>query len=695
MARKTPLARVRNIGIMAHIDAGKTTTTERILYYTGKTYKIGEVHEGGAEMDWMEQERERGITITSASTQCYWNDHTINIIDTPGHVDFTAEVERSIRVLDGAVALFCAVGGVEPQSETVWRQADTYGVPRLAFVNKMDRTGADFFRCVKMMRDRLGCHAVPLQLPIGSEENFSGVVDLVDMRARMWGEDVNKNKDAKIRFVDIPEDLMPLAQKYRTDMLEALSEYDEPFMERYLEGKEFSNEELHKLIRNATLAAHITPVLCGASFKNKGVQMLLDAVVEYLPSPLDVPEVQGIKPETEETDIRRASDDEPFSALVFKVMSDPHIGKLSYIRVYSGVLQAGSHVYNPNTDMSERVNRLIQMHANDRTPVEEARTGDIVAVVGLKRSTTGHTLCDPDRPIVLESMTFPEPVMSIAIEPKTKQDEEKMSSALQKLAEEDPTFRVSTDPETNQIIIEGMGELHLEILIDRMKREFKVLANVGKPQVAYRETLTRSTEVDHRFVRQTGGKGQFAQVSLRIEPMEPGYGFSFVDEIKGGVVPREYIPAVETGIVEAMKTGILHGFPMVDLRVSLIDGKFHAVDSSELAFHICGSIAFKEGAAKCAPKLLEPMMAIEVVTPTEYVGDVIGGLQQRRAHVKNIESRTDTVQVVSADVPLSEMFGYTTALRSATQGRAVQSMQFSHYAEVPKEIQEKILGKKD
>ncbi len=695
MARKTPLAKVRNIGIMAHIDAGKTTTTERILYYTGKTYKIGEVHEGGAEMDWMEQERERGITITSASTQCYWNDHTINIIDTPGHVDFTAEVERSIRVLDGAVALFCAVGGVEPQSETVWRQADTYGVPRLAFVNKMDRTGADFFRCVKMMRERLGCHAVPLQLPIGSEENFSGVVDLVDMRARLWGEDVNKNKDAKIRFVDIPEELVPLAQKYRTEMLEALSEYDEPFMERYLEGKEFSNEELHKLIRNATLAAHITPVLCGASFKNKGVQMLLDAVVEYLPSPLDVPEVQGTKPGTEETDTRQASDDAPFSALLFKVMSDPHIGKLSYIRVYSGVLQAGSHVYNPNSDMTERVNRLILMHANDRTPVEEARTGDIVAVVGLKRSTTGHTLCDPDNPIVLESMSFPEPVMSIAIEPKTKQDEEKMSTALQKLAEEDPTFRVSTDTETNQMIIAGMGELHLEILIDRLKREFKVLANVGKPQVAYRETLTRSTEIDHRFVRQTGGKGQFAQVTLRIEPMEPGYGFSFVDEIKGGVVPREFIPAVETGIVEAMKTGILHGFPMVDLRVSLIDGKFHAVDSSELAFHICGSIAFKEGAAKCGPKLLEPMMYIEVVTPTEYVGDVIGGLQQRRAHVKNIESRTDTVQVVSADVPLSEMFGYTTALRSATQGRAVQSMQFSHYADVPKEIQEKILGKKD
>jgi len=695
MARKAPLARVRNIGIMAHIDAGKTTTTERILYYTGKTYKIGEVHEGGAEMDWMEQERERGITITSASTQCYWNDHTINIIDTPGHVDFTAEVERSIRVLDGAVALFCAVGGVEPQSETVWRQADTYHVPRLAFVNKMDRTGADFFRCVKMMRERLGCHAVPLQLPIGSEENFSGVVDLVDMRARLWGEDVNKNKDAKIRFSEIPEDLIPLAQKYRTEMLEALSEYDEPFMERYLEGKQFSNEELHKLIRDATLAAHITPVLCGASFKNKGVQMLLDAVVEYLPSPLDVPEVQGTKPGTDEPDTRQASDDEPFSALLFKVMSDPHIGKLSYIRVYSGVLQAGSHVYNPNTDMTERVNRLIQMHANDRNPVDEARTGDIVAVVGLKRSTTGHTLCDPDHPIVLESMTFPEPVMSIAIEPKTKQDEEKMSTALQKLAEEDPTFRVSTDTETNQMIIAGMGELHLEILIDRMKREFKVLANVGKPQVAYRETLTRSTEIDHRFVRQTGGKGQFAQVTLRIEPMEPGYGFSFVDEIKGGVVPREYIPAVETGIVEAMKTGILHGFPMVDLRVSLIDGKFHAVDSSELAFHICGSIAFKEGSAKCGPKLLEPMMAIEVVTPTEYVGDVIGGLQQRRAQVKNIESRTDTVQVVAADVPLSEMFGYTTALRSATQGRAVQSMQFSHYAEVPKEIQEKIVGKKD
>ncbi len=694
MPRKYPLNKIRNIGIMAHIDAGKTTTTERILYYTGKTYKIGEVHEGGAEMDWMAQERERGITITSASTQCYWRDHTVNIIDTPGHVDFTAEVERSIRVLDGAVALFCAVGGVEPQSETVWRQADTYAVPRLAFVNKMDRTGADFFRCVEMMKDRLGCHPVPLQLPIGAEENFKGLIDLVDMQARTWDEDAAKNKDAEIRFHEIPEKLLGKAQEYREKMLEALAEYDEPFMERFLEeGTTFENEELHELIRNATLANHITPVLCGAAFKNKGVQTLLDAVVEYLPSPLDVPTMKGTVPGTGEEAVRETSDDAPFSGLIYKVMTDPHMGKLTYLRVYSGVLSKGDFALNPNTDTNERANRFLLMHANDREQIDEARTGDIVAIIGLKRSTTGHTLCDPDHPILLESIVFPEPVVSIAIEPKTKQDSERLDASLQKLAEEDPTFRVHHDPETNQTIISGMGELHLEILVDRLRREFKVEANVGKPQVAYRETITSSTEVEHRFVRQTGGKGQFAQVTLRIEPQESGAGFSFDDMIRGGAVPREYIPAVETGIVEAMRTGVLQGYPMVDVRVSLLDGKHHDVDSSELAFHICGSIAFKEGARRCNPKLLEPIMDLEIVTPTDFIGEVIGGLQQRRAHVKEISSRSETLQIVQADVPLSEMFGYTTALRSGTQGRAAYSMQFSHYSQVPDAILEEMRSK--
>lgn len=691
MARKCPLKRIRNIGIMAHIDAGKTTTTERILYYTGKTYKIGEVHDGGAEMDWMDQERERGITITSAATQCFWKNHYINIIDTPGHVDFTAEVERSIRVLDGAVALFCAVGGVEPQSETVWRQADTYKVPRLAFVNKMDRTGADFFNCVAMMKKRLGCCAVPLQLPIGAEEGFAGVIDLVEMRARIWDADISKNKDAAIRFFDIPEEYVEQAAQYREQMLDALAEYDEPFMERYLEGKTFEKEELHALIRNATLANHITPVLCGAAFKNKGVQMLLDAVLEYLPSPLDVPIAQGLLPGTDKEETRLTRDDQPFAALIFKVQTDPHVGRLSYIRVYSGVLQSGSYVYNPNADVSERVNRFMLMHANDREPATEARTGDILAVVGLKRSTTGHSLCDPDHPIVLESIDFPEPVVSIAIEPKTKGDSDKLDQAMMKLSEEDPTFRVVVNPETNQRVISGMGELHLEILVDRMRREFNVEASVGAPQVAYRETITTSCEHKHRFVRQTGGKGQFAQVSIRVEPQERGAGFSFVDEIKGGVIPKEYIPSVEAGIIESMKTGVLKGFPMIDAKVTLFDGKFHAVDSSEMAFLICGSIAFKEAARMCKPKLLEPIMAIEVVTPSEYMGDVIGGLQQRRSNIREIAARSEIIQVITAESPLSEMFGYATSMRSSTQGRAVFTMQFSHYAQMPDAIMETVL----
>jgi len=693
MPRKTPLSRTRNIGIMAHIDAGKTTTTERILYYTGRTYKMGEVDDGATEMDWMEQERERGITITSASTQCFWREHVINIIDTPGHVDFTVEVERSIRVLDGAVALFCAVGGVEPQSETVWRQADRYGVPRLAFVNKMDRTGADFFNCLTMMKLRLGCHAVPLQIPIGCEESFRGVIDLVDMRARIWDVDAGKDTDTQVRYCEIPEELRQTAEEYRVKMLEALAEYDEPFMERYLNGAtSFSCEELHKLIRNATLAAHITPVLCGAAFRNKGVRMLLDAVVEYLPSPVDVPAIKGLKigKHKGEEDIRHPDDDESFSALAFKIMSDPHIGKLTYIRVYSGVLESGSYVYNPNSDTNERINRMLLMHANDRLQIDEARTGDIVALVGLKRTTTGHTLCDPDRPIVLESMNFPEPVVSIAIEPKTKEDDDKLSKSLGRLAEEDPTFRVWTNPETNQTVISGMGELHLEILVDRLKREFKVEANIGRPQVAYRETLTTSTEVTHRFIRQSGGRGQFAVVTLRVEPQEPGYGFSFVDKVVGGAIPREYIPAVETGVVEALKTGVQWGYPVVDVKVTLLDGQFHTVDSSDLAFHICGSMAFKDGARKCHPKLLEPVMDIEVVTPSEYLGDVIGGLQQKRASIREIAARGQTLQIVSANVPLSEMFGYATSLRSDTQGRATYSMEFSHYAAVPESVLAKL-----
>jgi elongation factor G len=694
VARKTPLKRVRNIGIMAHIDAGKTTTTERILYYTGRTYKIGEVHEGAAEMDWMEQERERGITITSAATQCSWKDHIINIIDTPGHVDFTVEVERSIRVLDGAIALFCSVGGVEPQSETVWRQADRYRVPRLAFVNKMDRIGADFFACVQMMKERLGCHPVPLQIPIGVEDTFRGVVDLVRMKALVWPEGTDETKGAHYDLQEIPADLEAMARDWHQKMLESIAEYDEDFMAKYLESEthDFEPEELTRLIRESVLHARITPVLCGSSFKNKGVQPLLDAVIDYLPSPIDVPPITGENPETNEIEERRADDNMPFTALAFKIMSDPHVGKLTYFRVYSGVLKSGSYVLNASKDETERVGRILLMHANDREPLDEVRTGDIAAAVGLKHTTTGNTLCDPDHPIILEPMQFPEPVIHIAVEPKTKADQERMSTALARLAEEDPTFRVRTDEETNQTIISGMGELHLEIIVDRMKREYRVEANVGKPQVAYRETLGRGIDkVEGKYVRQSGGKGQYGHVVLKIEPMPAGFGFEFVNEIVGGVIPKEYIPAVEKGVVGAMKTGVLAGFPVVDVRVTLIDGSFHPVDSSEMAFEFAGSIAFKEGARKCDPQLLEPIMAVEVVTPEEYFGDVLGNLSSRRGKIEE-SGRRGTAQVVRANVPLSEMFGYATTLRSQTQGRATYTMQFSHYERVPAAIAEQITG---
>ncbi|MBN1515563.1 elongation factor G [Candidatus Sumerlaeota bacterium] len=694
--RKYPLESLRNIGIMAHIDAGKTTTTERILYYSGRSHKMGEVHDGAAEMDWMVQERERGITITSAATHVTWKKHHINIIDTPGHVDFTVEVERSIRVLDGAVALFCAVGGVEPQSETVWRQADKYHVPRLAFVNKMDRVGADFFRCVNMMRDRLNAHPVPVQIPIGAEDKFEGIVDLVEMRSRIWplGQD-DEDKGTKFQDGPIPENLVELCNEWRENMLESLSEYDDHFAERYLEDSPFTTKELKQYIREATLNAHITPVLCGTAFKNKGVQLLLDAVVEYMPSPLDIGAVKGAVPGSEElTESREPDDDEPFAALAFKVMTDPHIGKLTYIRVYSGKLEAGSYVKNTTRDCTERVQRILLMHANDREQIKMVRTGDIAAVVGLKRTSTGHTLCDPDNPIVLEAMKFPEPVVAIAIEPKTREDDKKLTEALQRLAEEDPTFQTRVDEETNQTIISGMGELHLEIIVDRLKREFNVESNVGPPQVAYRETITSKTEVTGRYVSQSGGRGQYGHCELRIEPQQPGAGFSFVNAIKGGVIPNEYIPAVEKGCIQAMMNGPIAGYPMVDIKVTCIDGSYHSVDSSDLAFQIAASQGFKEGVRRCNPKLLEPIMAIEVVTPAEYLGDIVGGLNQRRASIQEIgqQDQAGKVQVVVAQAPLSEMFGYATVLRSASQGRAVYTMQFSHYAQAPEEIVKKLLG---
>ena len=699
MARKTPLQRIRNIGIMAHIDAGKTTTTERILFYTGITHKVGEVHDGAAVMDWMEQEQERGITITSAATHCAWNKYAINIIDTPGHVDFTVEVERSIRVLDGAISLFCSVSGVEPQSETVWRQADKYKVPRLAFVNKMDRVGADFFGAMDTMRKRLGANPVALQIPIGAEDTFRGVVDLVTMQANIWPEKGNDDSKGMVfETTDIPADLKDQAEEYRNYLLEAVAEADEAFMERYLGGEtEFTVAELKPLIRKAVLEGFFTPVLCGSSFKFKGVQLLLDAVVDYLPSPLDIPPVDGENPNKaedseERKDVRKADDNEPFSALAFKVMTDPHVGKLTFFRVYSGVLKSGSYVYNSTKDQNERISRILLMHSNNREPIDEVRTGDIAAAVGLKYTTTGNTLCDPDKPIVLEAMSFPEPVIHIAVEPKTKSDQEKMGTALQKLAEEDPTFRVRTDEETNQTIISGMGELHLEVLVDRMRREFNVEANVGKPQVAYRETLNKGIDkIQGKYVKQSGGRGQYGDCVLKIEPMEPGYGFSFVNEIVGGAIPKEYIPAVEKGVIGAMKTGVLAGFPMVDIKVTLFDGSYHNVDSSEMAFEFAGSIGFKEGARKCDPVLLEPIMAVEITTPEDYFGDVLGNVNSRRGRIEESGPRGHA-QVVRASVPLSEMFGYATDLRSMTQGRASYSMQFSHYEKVPKAVAEQVVG---
>jgi elongation factor G len=686
--QRYPLAKVRNIGIMAHIDAGKTTTTERILYYTGRTYKIGEVHDGAAVMDWMAQEQERGITITSAATTCEWRDHRINIIDTPGHVDFTMEVERSLRVLDGAIALFCSVAGVEPQSETVWRQADKYNVPRIAFINKMDRIGADFMRGVQTMIDRLHAHPLVLQLPIGSEDKFQGIVDLVRMVAFVYADDMG----VEWKEQPIPADMLEQAQAARIHMLEALAERDDQLMMDYLDGKPIAEDRIKEAIRQATLDIELTPVLCGSSFKNKGVQMLLDAVTDYLPSPLDVPPVEGVAPRTGETLIRNASDDEPFAAIAFKIMSDPFVGKLTYFRVYSGKLKAGSYVYNANKDKKERVGRILQMHANHRDDITEVCAGDIAAAVGLKGTTTGDTLCDTDGAVILEVMEFPDPVIFVAIEPKTKADQDKLSESLMKLAEEDPTFRVRSDEETSQTIIAGMGELHLEIIVDRLLREFKVDANVGRPQVAYREGITKVVpKAEARFVRQTGGRGQYGHVVLKMEPNEYGAGFTFNNKIVGGAIPKEYVPAVQAGVVEAMETGVLAGFPMEDVKVELIDGSFHEVDSSEMAFKIAGSMAFKEAAKKAHPVLLEPIEDVEVVVPEEYMGDVMGDLNSRRGHIQGMELRAGA-QVIRATVPLAQMFGYATDLRSTTQGRAVYTMQFSHYAEVPTHLAQEIIA---
>jgi elongation factor G len=690
MPRQYPLDRTRNIGISAHIDAGKTTTTERILFYTGVLHRIGEVHDGAATMDWMEQEKERGITITSAATTCFWNNHRINIIDTPGHVDFTAEVERSLRVLDGAIALFCSVGGVEPQSETVWRQMDKYGVPRIAFVNKMDRVGADFLGCVDMMKERLGANAVPIQLPVGEGDLFTGIIDLVTMKARMYKDGTGQNWED----MDIPHDMKAKAAEWRTKMLEAVSDEDDSLLEKYLEGKEISPKEIMVVLRRAALKVTIIPVLCGSSFKNKGVQSLLDSVIDYLPSPLDLNEggIQGHHVNMNDHIFRQVSDKEKFSALAFKIMTDPFVGKLTYFRVYSGTLNAGSYVYNPVSEKKERISRILRMHANTREDVDVAYAGDICAAVGLKFTRTGDTLCDENEPIVLEKMTFPEPVIHVAIEPKTKADQEKMGEALAKLSEEDPTFRVSSNEETGQTIISGMGELHLEIIVDRMKREFRVEANIGKPQVAYKETIRKKVQAEGKFVRQSGGRGQFGHVWLEIEPNEKGKGFEFENAIVGGVVPKEYIRPVEQGIIEAMKNGVLAGYPMEDIKVKLFDGSYHDVDSSEMAFKIAGSMGFKEGARKANPVILEPIMEVEVVTPEEYMGDVMGDLNSRRGKIEGMLPRKDA-QVIRAHVPLSEMFGYSTTLRSMSQGRAIYSMEISHYDETPKSVAEQIIEK--
>lgn len=689
MPRKYSLNKTRNIGIMAHIDAGKTTTTERILFYTGKLHRVGEVHDGASTMDWMDQEKERGITITSASTTCFWNDNRINIIDTPGHVDFTAEVERSLRVLDGAVALFCAVGGVEPQSETVWRQADKYGVPRIAFVNKMDRVGADFYNVIKMMKERLGAHAVPIQIPVGEGELFAGVIDLITMKARIFND---TTMGTTWDDIEIPADLKKKAQLYRTKMLEAVSDEDDTLLEKYIEGKEITPDEIRLVLRRAALKVSIIPVLCGSSFKNKGTQNLLDAVIDFLPSPIDVGDVVGHHPYKSDQVIRKVADNEIFTALAFKIMSDPYVGKLTYFRVYSGILKSGSYVYNSVSDKKERIARILRMHANHREDVDEAYAGDIVAAIGLKFTRTGDTITTEDDPIILERMDFPEPVISIAIEPKTKADQEKMGESLSKLAEEDPTFRVSTNEETGQTIINGMGELHLEIIVDRMKREFKVDANIGKPQVAYKETIRGKVSQVYKHVKQSGGRGQFAHIELEIEPNDKGKGFEFIDEIRGGVIPKEYIPAVQAGIVEQMKNGIVAGYPVVDVKVKLYDGSFHEVDSDELSFKIAGSMGFREAARKAKPVILEPIMAVEVVVPEDYIGDVLGDLSSRRGKIEGMNSRKE-VQVIKASVPLSDMFGYATNLRSLTQGRALFTMQFSHYDDVPKAISDQIVEK--
>jgi elongation factor G len=687
MSRKQSIARTRNIGIMAHIDAGKTTTTERILFYTGRVHRMGEVHEGGATMDWMEQEKERGITITSAATTCTWRETSINIIDTPGHVDFTVEVERSLRVLDGAVALFCAVGGVEPQSETVWRQANKYGVPRIAFVNKMDRVGADFFNVIKMIKERLGANPIPINLPIGEGEMFAGVIDLVTNKARMYNE---SSLGTTWDDIEIPENLQEHAKEWRTRLFESVAEVDDTLLLKYLEGEEITTEEVMRVLRTAVIESKIIPVLCGSAFKNKGVQDLLDAVVDYLPSPVDVGAIEGHHLNLTEHIRRERLDNEKFSSIAFKIMSDPFVGKLTFFRVYSGTLKSGSYVLNSVSGRKERIGRILRMHANHREDIEEAYTGDICAAVGLKQTRTGDTLCDEDDPIVLERMIFPEPVISLAVEPKTKADSEKMSEALQKLADEDPTFKVKTDEETGQTILSGMGELHLEILVDRMKREFRVEANVGKPQVAYKETIRKKVTQEGRFIRQSGGRGQFGHVWIDIEPNEAGKGYEFENAIVGGTIPKEFISPVSAGIVEAMKNGVLAGYPVEDIKIRLFDGSFHDVDSSEMAFKIAGSMAFKEGARKAHPVILEPIMDVEVVTPEDYMGDVIGDLTKRRGKIESMTARSDA-QVIKASVPLSEMFGYATVMRSMSQGRAIYTMQFARYEEAPRAVQEQII----
>ena len=688
MGREFPLEKTRNIGIMAHIDAGKTTTTERILFYTGRVHKIGETHEGAATMDWMEQEKERGITITSAATTCHWKGHRINIIDTPGHVDFTVEVERSLRVLDGSVAVFCAKGGVEPQSETVWRQADKYSVPRMAYVNKMDITGANFYNVVQMMKDRLGANAVPIQLPIGYEDTFEGMVDLIKMKAIVYGDKLGKDEE----FVEIPEDMKEKAEEYRQALIEAVAESDDDLMMKYLEGEELTEEEIMTGIRKQTIACKMTPVCCGSSYKNKGVQPLLDAIVAFMPAPTDIPHIKGVNPETGEEDERPSSDEEPFAALAFKIMTDPYVGKLAFFRVYSGTLESGSYVYNSTKGKRERIGRILQMHANHRQEIEKVYAGDIAAAVGLKDTTTGDTLCDEKAPIILESMVFPDPVISVAVEPKTKADQEKMGIALQKLAGEDPTFRVRTDPETAQTIISGMGELHLDIIVDRLLREFHVGCSVGNPQVAYRETIRKSVKAEGKFVRQSGGKGQYGHCWLELTPLEPGEGFKFDNKVVGGAIPKEYIGPVEAGVKEAMENGVVAGYPMVDVGVTVYDGSYHEVDSSEMAFKIAGSMGFRAGALKADPVILEPYMKVEVTVPEEYMGDVIGDLNSRRGRINSMEARNGA-QVIDAFVPLSEMFGYATDLRSKTQGRGNYSMEVDHYEEVPRNIAEAIIAK--